>query len=560
MIKSKKQMLAVIGVFILTIILGTTTYAFFNFTRTGSANTIRTGRIAFNSMQNGSLSITNVFPLTSTQASNANLDAVTVHIEGDTTYADGEEFRISIVGVNNTVNNKTIPINYIATYAPAESEQEPNPNEIGSSSDTYYTSRGSTNKVYKLNATGEVANNTEVLIGYIPNNATEINGTLTIKAYIDGSRLAISDTYPEQTIYTAKSSLTEADVSSCTTALTGVSGVADICDTSEHLQNALDDGNVLSAAQISALEGIGLVEEYTDGTTSTWVAGRTVLTTTEWNSFQNSGTPLSFKIKAESNEGVWVPLPPPANAQEIAALLTDENAAGNKIYTGSSPANYVTFNGESWRIIGVYGDKLKIVKAEPLEDTQKWQNSGDDGNTWNGSLLETYLNTTYYSNLSQTAQEMIAEGSWDVGACGFQIAASAAYTCAHGTTLTGADTNSNRVKVGLIATYEYLYAAENTCWATSGYDYGDGNTCNQQDWLYGALTYNGSSSAWALSPDSDNANGALHVLSVGCVSNSGSVTRAYAASPVVYLKSDVIITGGDGTTPQTAYTLSYTAS
>ncbi len=49
MIKSKKQIFVVIGVFTLVLMLGTVTYAFFNYTRTGSANNIKTGRIYFNS-------------------------------------------------------------------------------------------------------------------------------------------------------------------------------------------------------------------------------------------------------------------------------------------------------------------------------------------------------------------------------------------------------------------------------------------------------------------------------------------------------------------------------
>ena len=38
MIKSKKQMFIIVGAFILVLMLFTTTYAFFNYTRTGSAN------------------------------------------------------------------------------------------------------------------------------------------------------------------------------------------------------------------------------------------------------------------------------------------------------------------------------------------------------------------------------------------------------------------------------------------------------------------------------------------------------------------------------------------
>ena len=51
MIKSKKQMFTIISVFALVILLGTVSYAFFNYTRTGISNTIRVGRIYFNTTQ-----------------------------------------------------------------------------------------------------------------------------------------------------------------------------------------------------------------------------------------------------------------------------------------------------------------------------------------------------------------------------------------------------------------------------------------------------------------------------------------------------------------------------
>ena len=65
MIKSKKQMYIVIGAFALVLTLFTTTYAFFNYTRTGTVNTIRVGRISFNSSQDGSINLSNVFPIDS---------------------------------------------------------------------------------------------------------------------------------------------------------------------------------------------------------------------------------------------------------------------------------------------------------------------------------------------------------------------------------------------------------------------------------------------------------------------------------------------------------------
>ena len=63
MIKSKKQMYLVIGAFALVMLLGTVTYAFFNYTRTGSANTIRVGRIAFRTNQTETITLNNLFPI-----------------------------------------------------------------------------------------------------------------------------------------------------------------------------------------------------------------------------------------------------------------------------------------------------------------------------------------------------------------------------------------------------------------------------------------------------------------------------------------------------------------
>ena len=247
----KHVRLSVIGFAILLIALVGGTYAFFNYTRTGAANTIRTGRIYFNTTQGEELTLTNVFPMKSSEAGSANLDFVTVGIVGDTTYADGEEFEITLTGLNNTVNGKKIPINYIATYTAATG------GSIGEASGTYFTSRDDKDaNIYKLNATGEVVDGKQVLTGYIKNGATGISGTLSIKAYIDADRIAISDTYYEN------------------------------APTPSPTASPLASPN----------------DEY--GTTTEWVDGRVVLTTEEWNSL--ASTPISFKIKAESNEGIWV--------------------------------------------------------------------------------------------------------------------------------------------------------------------------------------------------------------------------------------------------------------
>ena len=100
MIKSKKQSLIVIGVFTLVLMLGTVTYAFFNYTRTGTANTIKTGRISFNSEQGTSINLTNMFPIDVTNGipdDATKVGTVTIHVTGDTTYAEGVEYLVFVI-------------------------------------------------------------------------------------------------------------------------------------------------------------------------------------------------------------------------------------------------------------------------------------------------------------------------------------------------------------------------------------------------------------------------------------------------------------------------------
>ena len=409
--KNRKIMFGIIGIAILLITLVGGTYAFFNYTRTGALNNLGTGRISFNSEQSGTLNMTNIFPMTSSEAGNANLDSVTVAITGDTTYDDGEEYKITLVDVTNTINGKEIPINYIATYTVNTG------GNIGTASNTYWTSRESKNAdIYLLNATGEVKENKRVLVGYIDNGETGINGTLTIKAYIDADRIAITDTY---------------------------------------------DGT----------------ESEINGTSNEWVDGRVVFTTTEWNSFQSSGTPISFKIRVESNEGIWVSrsenladkikgrlgqdgvvavntngdlydgtgtireyrysgignyctYTDGTNNYNISVEGTDcpEHAyKGNDGYIaiGSSDGyslwgtnnetelnrvtataldsglkNYVMFNNEKWRIIGVFGNNVKIMKdlpltedltSNPVDTTGLNDASANESQIYTNTMSEQYL-------------------------------------------------------------------------------------------------------------------------------------------------------------------------
>ena len=243
MIKNKKQMFIVIGIFTLVLMLGTVTYAFFNYTRTGTANTIRVGRISFITRQTNTINLTNMFPIDPTETGIMDDDnkvgTLEIEIEGDTDYAQGVEYLISSVGSNIYTNQgKLVPISLNVTI-----------DDLGTSNSGYFTARESKNAtIYKQIVGDTLLGNQMLLVGYIKPNTTSgtkegINGSITIKAYFDKNKIVISDTY---------------------------------------------DGT----------------ESDNMGTTIDWVGGKTVITTSEWNALQSSG--VSFKVKVEANEGIWV--------------------------------------------------------------------------------------------------------------------------------------------------------------------------------------------------------------------------------------------------------------
>ena len=75
------------------------TYSFFNYTRTGSNNTISVGRINFITRQTETINLTNAFPINrdDIDTDTTNVDEVVIEIEGDTDYSQGIEYLVSSV-------------------------------------------------------------------------------------------------------------------------------------------------------------------------------------------------------------------------------------------------------------------------------------------------------------------------------------------------------------------------------------------------------------------------------------------------------------------------------
>ena len=293
---NKKVMLSFIGVAIIIIGVVGITYAFFNYTRTGSTNTIKTGRISFNSTQNGTITLTNIFPMTSEEFNNGEIDPsnnVTINITGDTTYDKGVEYLVTAEEVNISLNNKKLPLKLKVT----------NTTDLGNTDENYFDNRGGNTSINKVLSGGVVVEGQYLLVGYIAKGQEGINGSINISAYIDKDDIVITDTY---------------------------------------------DGT----------------ESDNMGTTSNWVNNRTVFTTEEWNSISSSSNQLSFKIRVEANEGVWV-----------------------DPYTTPNLMNSINFNRNAVNI-----KEIRFIEETPLRMQRRYDASpGQESNGTKGDL--TYQDT-----------------------------------------------------------------------------------------------------------------------------------------------------------------------
>ena len=192
---------------------------------------------------------------------------------------------------------------------------------------------------------------------------------------------------------------------------------------------------------------------------------------------------------------------------------------------------------------------MKITKIKTgIIPKIKYNNSNAEGNAWENSNLEKYLNQEtpggYYYSLSNEAKNMIETGTWNVGAAYVGETVSEIYSNSIKTTI--------RRKVGVIAAYEYLYATNNKlCYEIIADDY-DSNDCINKNWLNPKTNYD---HHWTVTPSNYASHRVLTIRNNGGVNASRPVSDETVAHPVVYLKSSVKITGGTGTS-EDPYTLS----
>ena len=230
-------------------------------------------------------------------------------------------------------------------------------------------------------------------------------------------------------------------------------------------------------------------------------------------------------------------------------------------YRGASPKNYVTFNNEVWRIIGVFPtedengnieNRIKLIRNASIGDYY-WDTNGY--NNWTGATLNTYLNGDYYNTLTSEAQSMISSTKYYLGGYN-DLSQTSQDMYSYERKISGSNyyygSNPNNWvgKLALMYESDYGYASAN-CETKKLYDTAttDLRACNDTNWLYNIKV-----EEWLLPQFSSSSYFAFFVYSDGNFDGSNVNYDQFAVRPVVYLTSAVQITGGDGT-ESSPYTL-----
>ena len=234
-------------------------------------------------------------------------------------------------------------------------------------------------------------------------------------------------------------------------------------------------------------------------------------------------------------------------------------------YIGSDPYNYVEFNDELWRIIGVfetddgsgrYEQRIKIVRSEKLNNNMVWDSSS---NEWSTASLNLFLNNDYYNELNSVSKEMIVDTKYYLGGNSTYVNLSGKdyYNFERGKVLFNSSRSlfwSGKIALMYPSDYSYTYAlgVDNTCYSNGRYCYSGGGGMPNKGWIY---TPNSNILKWLLSPCSGYSNCSFYVEPTGSVYGYNGVYNPYGVRPTMYLSSTVKIISGDGT-KDNAYKLS----
>ena len=262
-------------------------------------------------------------------------------------------------------------------------------------------------------------------------------------------------------------------------------------------------------------------------------------------------------------------------------LYEDIYEEGRYVYRGQDPDNYITFNGETWRIIAKETDgTYKIIRNDILakraydeanhRSTEKNSyctnprygcgvyaavsgtfsspSGSQSGTVTEDSSIKIYLNDDYYTNnINATAKGQMISHSFNIGAVEY-LDESGAEADSIEKNIAGEKMYTWTGNVGLANVSDILKASTNPQCTSATASYNDYDACNSN-----YLLDRGTASSlyyWTINAYSSESGGYPDQVWRGGVSGSSAALGRYIAyggshapRPVVFLKSDTTLNG-----------------
>ena len=278
-----------------------------------------------------------------------------------------------------------------------------------------------------------------------------------------------------------------------------------------------------------------------------------------------------------------------------------QDVAGNIRYYGATPNNYIYFNCsdyanqssstcETWRIIGIFDGKVKLIRGSQI-GTYSWDNkntttgaeSNYGKNDWTEARLMKLLNPGYESETTggslyynsgsgncyarqnnatkacdftgtgiknDTTRGLISEETYYLGGWNSSsVYPNQIYEYERETTVYIGRPTEWTGKIALAYPSDYGYAVDLSKCSQNLNNY-ENSTCKSNNWMK-TIVNNGSSNAgWLFTPNSGDAALAWLVYTSGYVSYNIRAYDANAVAPVLYLNSELAVKSGTGSSSE----------
>lgn len=255
----------------------------------------------------------------------------------------------------------------------------------------------------------------------------------------------------------------------------------------------------------------------------------------------------------------------------ITKLANTEQGNGKVVYEkgyryeGKNPNNYVWFNNEYWRIIGVFDSDshgqtgknlVKLIRAETL-GALAWD--GGNTNTWSSATLNKILNGAYYNATTDTTncfayststygncnytdrgikssyRSMITKVNWYLGGySSYAVIPLSIYKSERTTTY-----ENNYIGLMYLSDYAYAVLATDCARTTSLKTYKDNASCAGKNWMYGF------GDEYTISPYSSDSKSVIQLGTSG-IGYDNKANYGANFRPVLYLNESVYVVDGDG--------------